>query len=134
MPIAWHELPNAPAVGQLLGQREDLADGSAQMLELPGVPGAEPFRLLLLRSGQQVVAYANRCAHFGVPLAAKQVQLIYTPHAHLTCNVHYARYRWRDGACEAGECHGESLIPIPLEVAADGSLRIADNGPDHDPR
>lgn len=100
------------------------------MLELPAPQaGAEPFRLLLLRSGQQVLAYANRCAHFGVPLAEKQQQLIYTPNAHITCNVHYARYRWRDGACEAGDCAGEALIPIPLAVAADGSIRIADNGP-----
>ena len=128
MAIPWHELPDAPAPGQRLAQRDDLADGQALMLELPPAQaGGEPFRLLLLRSGQQVLAYANRCAHFGVPLAAQQRQLIYTPHAHLTCNVHYARYRWQDGACETGDCHGEPLIPIPLAVAADGAIRIADN-------
>jgi nitrite reductase/ring-hydroxylating ferredoxin subunit len=129
MSLAWHQLPNAPAPGQALNhRRDDLADGAALMVELPAAPGAEPFRLLLLRSGEQVLAYANRCAHFGVPLAAQQRHLIYTPHAHITCNVHYARYRWADGACESGDCHGQPLIPIPLSVAADGSIRIADNG------
>ncbi len=130
MTLLWHELPHAPAPGQHLAWLADLADGVARMLDLPPTqPGAGPFRLLLLRSGSQVQAYANRCAHFGVPLAQKQQQLIFTPHQHLTCNVHYARYRWQDGACEAGDCHGEPLIPIPLAVAADGAIRIADNGP-----
>ena len=59
--------------------------------------------------------------------AAHQQQLIYTPHKHVSCNVHYARYRWRDGACEAGECEGESLIAVPISVAADGCIRIAQN-------
>lgn len=128
MATTWRELPNAPAPGQWVGHRDDLTDGQALMRDLPArAHGAPPFRLLLLRSGQDVRAYANRCSHFGVPLAEKQQQLIYTPHAHLTCNVHYARYRWQDGACEAGDCAGEPLIPIPLVVAADGGIRIADN-------
>lgn len=59
-----------------------------------------------------------------MPLAAKQAQLIYTPHASVTCNVHYARYRWTDGSCESGECEGESLLPVPLSLSGDGQLAI----------
>jgi nitrite reductase/ring-hydroxylating ferredoxin subunit len=130
MAAAWHELPNAPAAGQALGRRDDIADGGALMLSLPASAdaGTEPFRLLLLRSGQQVLAYVNQCTHFGVPLAQRQEQLIYTPNAHLTCNVHYARYRWVDGACEAGECAGQALMAVPITVAADGGICIAHNG------
>ena len=82
-------------------------------------------QLLLLRSGQEVKAYVNRCAHFGVPLAARQDLLIFQAHTSLTCNVHYARYRWADGVCESGDCVGESLIPVPLQVSDSGALRIA---------
>ena len=125
----WSDLPNAPAPGLQLGRLEDLPDGSAHMLALPSStnPQDQPFRLLLLRSGEQVRAFVNQCAHFGVPLAQREEQLIFTPHQHLTCNVHYARYRWRDGACEAGECNGQSLMAVPISVAPDGCIRIAQN-------
>jgi len=87
------------------------------------------FPVLLMRSGAQVKAYVNRCAHFGVPLAARQDLLIYQPHTSVTCNVHYARYRWSDGRCESGECDGEGLLPIPLTIHADGAVHIATDVP-----
>jgi len=124
-PQHWFELPHAPAPGTLLCSWQGLADGEPTMLELDTGGGpAKPFRLLLLRSGTRVTAFVNRCAHFGVPLAARQAQLIFKQHTSITCNVHYARYRWADGLCEAGECEGESLMPVPLEQDDAGQLRI----------
>lgn len=121
----WYDLPHAPAPGTVVGVRDTFADGQATLLALDTGGGADhPFRLLLLRSGLAVHAFVNRCAHFGVPLAARQEQLIQTPQVSITCNVHYARYRWSDGVCEWGDCEGESLIPVPLDVDADGSIRI----------
>lgn len=121
----WFDLPYAPAPGTTVGARDTFADGQATLLALDTGAGVDhPFRLLLLRSGLAVHAFVNRCAHFGVPLAARQEQLIQTPHASITCNVHYARYRWSDGVCEWGDCEGESLIPVPLDVGADGHIRI----------
>lgn len=132
-PRHWHEVAHAPTAGTVLGQRDVLQDGSATMLTWP-VPegdGAAPstetavFRYLLLRSGSDVKAYVNRCAHFGVPLAARQELLKFQPHVRLTCNVHYAHYRWSDGLCTAGDCEGESLLAIPLTIDTDGTIRIA---------
>ena len=118
--------PPLPADGTVLGRLDTLPDGSATMGELPAAPGAgaPPFRYLLLRSGHEVKAYVNRCAHFGVPLAARQDLLIFQPHTSLTCNVHYARYRWSDGACAGGECDGVGLLPIPVVVDAQGHICI----------
>ena len=125
-PIHWFELPRAPAAGTVLSSVNDLPDQQATMLALDTGGGvAQPFHLLLLREGAQVRAFVNRCPHFGVPLAAKQTQLISKPGTSITCNVHYARFRWSDGVCEAGECVGEGLIPVPLVIAADGQLSIA---------
>jgi nitrite reductase/ring-hydroxylating ferredoxin subunit len=129
-PTHWHQLPNAPAPGTLLGSLQELDDGAPAMRTLPAAaestePADKPFRYLLLRSGGEVIAYVNRCAHFGVPLAAKQEQLIFQPHQSLSCNVHYARYRWADGVCESGECEGESLLAIPVVVDAQGRIGIA---------
>lgn len=130
-PRFWYELPNAPAVGTVLGHRDMLPDGQATLSTIdtiatdPSTPAARPFRLLLLRSGSEIKAYVNRCAHFGVPLAAKQEHLLFQPHISVTCNVHYARYRWADGVCDQGECVGESLLAIPVEVDAQGQICIA---------
>ena len=127
-PPPWHTLPHAPAVGTLLGQSDALADGQVLMLQVYDAadPAQQrPFGVLLLRSGADIKAYVNRCAHFGVPLASRQDLLQFTPHTSLTCNVHYARFRWSDGVCDRGDCEGEGLVPIPLQVDADGAIRIA---------
>jgi nitrite reductase/ring-hydroxylating ferredoxin subunit len=127
-PPAWHTLANAPAPGTLIGHRDGLADGQVllhQVFAASDSAQQNPYPILLLRSGQQVLAYANRCAHFGVPLAARQDLMQFVPHVSLTCNVHYARYRWSDGVCDRGDCEGESLVPIPLDVDAEGAIRIA---------
>jgi nitrite reductase/ring-hydroxylating ferredoxin subunit len=121
-------LPHAPAPGTLLGHRDTLEDGQVlmhQVFAAADTAQKNPFPILLLRSGQEVKAYANRCAHFGVPLAAKQEHMQFVPHVSLTCNVHYARFRWSDGLCDRGDCEGDSLIAIPLEVDAAGTIRIA---------
>jgi nitrite reductase/ring-hydroxylating ferredoxin subunit len=60
-----------------------------------------------------------------VPLAARQDLLKFQPHESITCNVHYARYRWSDGVCDRGDCLGEALIAIPLQVDEAGLIRIA---------
>lgn len=92
------------------------------MFALP--TGTGEFRLLVLRSGQQCFGYENRCPHFGVPLAARDDQLIIRPHETVSCNTHYARFRWHDGYCEFGDCAGESLVQLPLSIAG-GEVRLA---------
>lgn len=130
-PASWRALPHAPAPGDVLGQRDALPDGIPQLLQLDndassGSGGTtQPFRYLLLRSGERVTAFVNRCAHFGVPLAARQEFLKFEPHVSISCNVHYARYRWADGVCDRGDCEGESLLSIPVTVDVAGRICIA---------
>ena len=117
-PAAWHTLEGAPPPGSPLGRLHDLIDGQAHR-----TPG--PFSVILLREGDSVTAYVNRCAHFGVPLAAEGFPLLQQPRQRITCNVHYAHYRWSDGHCLSGDCNGEGLLPIPVAVAADGTVYIS---------
>ena len=125
-PQHWFDLPRAPTPGTAVCTASELPDGQATMLALDTGGGvAQPFRLLLLRDGPQVRAFVNRCPHFGMPLAAKQAQLISKPGVSISCNVHYARFRWSDGGCESGECAGEGLMPVPLVISPDGQLTIA---------
>ena len=121
-PLSWKNLPNAPAAGAILARWTDLVDGGAHLTSF----GVEPpvFNVILLRSGDEVFAYVNRCMHFGVPLALSTEYLGVKPHISIHCNVHYARYRWRDGFCEAGDCEGESLMAIPVTRVA-GNVVVA---------
>ena len=127
-PATWQTLAHAPQPGTLIGHVDDVQDGEVLMRDILANAGSapqQPFKVLLLRSGTAIKAYANRCAHFGVPLAAKQEQLKFQPHISISCNVHYARYRWSDGVCDKGECEGEALIAIPVQVDAQGYIHIA---------
>ena len=127
-PATWQTLAHAPRSGALLGHVDDVQDGQILMREIfANTDSAQqhPFKILLLRSGTEIKAFANRCAHFGVPLAAKQEQLKFQPHISISCNVHYARYRWSDGVCDRGDCEGEALITIPVQVDAQGHIHIA---------
>lgn len=117
----WQRLPHAPRPGDRLCALADVADGGVLMLTRGD--GDTPFRLLVLRSGDRVYGYLNRCAHFGVPLADTPEHLIFKAHETISCNVHYARYEWRDGRCLAGECAGERLVALPLRVS-DGEIYI----------
>jgi nitrite reductase/ring-hydroxylating ferredoxin subunit len=56
---------------------------------------------------------------------ATRLQLIFKPHETMTCNVHYAKYRWSDGLCTSGDCLGESLTAVPVQVNAAGMVEIA---------
>ena len=126
----WQELPGAPAGGTVLCALDEVADGTVRIVSLrpEGIVfdavAEGDFSLLLARSGTTVHAWANRCAHFGVPLSKTARHLIYRPHQSLSCNVHYARYRWGDGLCIWGDCEGESLVAIPVGVDAEGRIAI----------
>jgi nitrite reductase/ring-hydroxylating ferredoxin subunit len=108
------ETPTPPPIGTVLCHRDEVTDG--QVILRQG--------LMVLRSGDKISAFINRCAHFGVPLAAQESQLIFTPHEDITCNIHYARFRWEDGSCESGECQGEGLIPVFLQEKDNGDICV----------
>ncbi len=112
-PASWRDLPNAPADGTAICTESELRDGECRLLQVGPAEGS--FELLIMRSGDNWRAYANRCPHFGVGLAQRQEHLIYEAGVSLTCNVHYARFRWQDGHCERGDCAGDALLAIPVE-------------------
>lgn len=128
--VPWFELPNAPATGTRLCALGDVPEGGAKMLVIDAESDRKedarqtPFRLVILRSASGIKAYVNRCAHFGVPLSEKPEHLIFTPEVSISCNVHYARYRWSDGHCLDGECKGEALIAVPVAIDAAGQIIV----------
>lgn len=119
----WQALPHAPAPGTPLCSLAELPASGGRLFWF-GPEDGKRFGLIVLREGDAVHAYVNRCAHFGVPLSQTQEHLIVKPGKSLVCNVHYARYRWADGSCEFGDCDGEGLLVVPLTLR-DGTLEIS---------
>lgn len=118
----WRDRDFAPAPGTDICSLDELPDGGAR--EFTFGQGREPFRLLVLRSGEHVWGYVNKCPHFGVPLNVNPDQFTLFEHSYIYCCVHYAMFRFEDGYCAEGPCEGDSLMPVPL-VTESGRVRIA---------
>ena len=69
-------------------------------------------------------AYANVCRHRASPLDLGAASPMSDDGTHLLCHQHGALYRPSDGRCVVGPCAGESLVPVDVEEAADGSLHF----------
>lgn len=106
--------PARPAPGLRLCALSELAD-----------PGAKGFRFradqalfagVVVRRGELVAGYEDRCPHAGWPLAALDDRFLTRSGEHILCSGHGALFRLEDGGCVAGPCLGQALCPWPLEV------------------
>jgi nitrite reductase/ring-hydroxylating ferredoxin subunit len=115
----WSDQPLAPAPGTDVCAVDEIPDGGARVFEFGR--GFRPFELLVVRDGEALHGYVNQCAHMAIPL--NMLPVVQTLRAHLLCDHHYARFRFRDGYCVEGPCEGDRLMGVPLEIA-DGRIRI----------
>ncbi len=90
--------------------------------------GPWPLRGFLVRQGDQVFAYVNRCPHAGHPLNMRPDEFLSVDRRYILCNSHGALFEIANGACVAGPCAGRSLTPLPVRVA--GELVVLDADPD----
>lgn len=117
----WRTLYQAPAPGSPVCAVADVADGGGR--EVVYGEGKEPFRLLVLRRGQELWAYHNSCPHFSLPLNFEPQHFIVLDEL-VMCAHHTAFFRFDNGLCVDGPCAGAHLLPVPLRVA-DGQVFIA---------
>jgi nitrite reductase/ring-hydroxylating ferredoxin subunit len=110
----WRTWPFAPAEGTALCTLADIPENGAK--EVVFGEGYDCFRVLLLRSGEGVRAYRNRCAHAHIPLNYEPELFHVLDGGVLMCAHHGAMYRIADGVCFDGPCEGASLMPIPVAV------------------
>ncbi|KFA91543.1 Rieske (2Fe-2S) protein [Archangium violaceum] len=74
------------------------------------------FHGFLVRTGDMVRGYVDRCPHQGLPLAQK-LDAYLTPDGQLiSCSWHGALFRLDDGVCVGGPCSGQRLTPWPVTV------------------
>jgi nitrite reductase/ring-hydroxylating ferredoxin subunit len=80
--------------------------------------------VLVVRRGERIVAYVNRCPHLGTPLDLVPGRFLSRDRTHILCTTHGALFRIEDGGCVRGPCMGESLSPLRVRVQG-GVIRVA---------
>jgi nitrite reductase/ring-hydroxylating ferredoxin subunit len=88
--------------------------------------GDWPLRGFVVRSGDTVRGYVNRCPHAGHPLNLLPHRFLTPDRALILCSSHGALFEKSSGYCVAGPCAGRSLTPVALEIRG-GLVIIADS-------
>ncbi len=99
--------------GRILCSLDELAEGEPRGFTLAGEP---PLELILLRRGEGVLAYRNRCPHTGINLEWLPDQFLDHSGRYLQCATHGALFRPEDGYCLRGPCAGDALEALPVVV------------------
>jgi nitrite reductase/ring-hydroxylating ferredoxin subunit len=118
--MAWHEHAAAPTAGTELCPFTDIPDGGVREFVFEGE--RDPFRMIVVRYGDDARAYVNRCPHFLIPMNTGAGGFLTVGNV-LWCGQHSAQFRFEDGYCIDGPCKGGALEEIPL-AREDGTLCI----------
>ncbi len=78
--------------------------------------GEWPLRIFVVKAGDAVHGYVNRCPHAGHPLDLLPQRFLSADGALILCASHGALFEKATGYCVAGPCAGRSLTPVPLQV------------------
>jgi nitrite reductase/ring-hydroxylating ferredoxin subunit len=96
----------------LLCRLADVPDGGARVIDEQCV--GRP--VVVVRRGDQVWAYVNRCPHFSVPLDFEPGNVSCYRSLVLMCAHHSALFRFDDGMCIDGPCAGAALEAVPVKI------------------
>jgi nitrite reductase/ring-hydroxylating ferredoxin subunit len=111
-----------PASGTPVCRLEDIDDPGSK-----GVTVSLSGRMqdiFIVRQGDRVFGYLNRCPHTGAPLDWTPDRFLDLDGEHIQCAMHAALFRIDDGRCIAGPCSGDRLTPVALKLEA-GVVRLA---------
>ncbi len=104
----------ATPAGIALGPLDTIADGAARNFVLQMRAGR--FHGFIIRQGDAVHGYVDRCPHMGLPLA-QELDAYLTPDGQrIACSWHGAIFEVKDGICLGGPCRGQRLTPWPVTV------------------
>ena len=101
-------------VTRVVCRLSELDGGGARGFTIGGA--AWPLRGLVVRVGDRVYGYLNRCPHAGHPLDLRPQQFLTCDGTLILCSSHGALFEKASGYCVAGPCAGRSLSPVPLQV------------------
>lgn len=113
----------ATPAGVKLGPLDTVGDGHARNFVLQLRAGR--FHGFVVRQGDMVHGYADRCPHAGVPMAQRLDDYLTPAGDLIVCSWHGALFRIEDGLCVGGPCVGQRLTPWPVTVI-DGQIITTD--------
>jgi nitrite reductase/ring-hydroxylating ferredoxin subunit len=107
----------------LMHRLDDLPDGASR--------GFDPLRtgqhkVLVVRRGQQLHAYADACPHHGTPMAWRKDAYLNAAGDRIVCAAHGAMFEVDTGRCTLGPCLGDVLTHVRLTIHSNGEVHIAD--------
>lgn len=88
--------------------------------------GDWPLRGFVVRAGDAVRGYVNRCPHAGHPLNLLPDRFLCADGTLILCTAHGALFEKSTGFCVAGPCAGRSLTSVALEIKC-GLVLLADS-------
>ena len=104
----------ATPAGVTLGALDVVADGGARSFVLQ--MRASRFHGFVVRRGESVWGYVDRCPHMGLPLAQKLDDYLAPGGDLIACSWHAALFDVESGACRGGPCGGSALTAWPVGV------------------
>jgi nitrite reductase/ring-hydroxylating ferredoxin subunit len=108
------ECLTATPPGVRLGPLDLIPDGKARNFVLEMKAGR--FHGFVVRRGESVHGYLDRCAHMALPLAHTLDGYLTEDGSLIQCHWHGALYRIEDGVCVGGPCSGARLQAWPVAV------------------
>jgi nitrite reductase/ring-hydroxylating ferredoxin subunit len=112
----------APAADTALAHRDQLREHATLSIQVDSEAGALP--VLLVVSGGTVRAFINICPHQDLPLDYRGANVISADGTMLRCSNHDAAFSIEDGSGVQGLGVGRKLGVIPIEIGADGFIRV----------
>lgn len=104
-----------------VARMRDLGDPGSR--EFAVWAGAWPLRGFLVRKGDQIYAYVNRCPHAGQPLNRSPDGFLDASNKLIMCRSHGAMFEIESGLCVDGICSGQRLQSLPVSVV-DGVVSL----------
>lgn len=103
--------------GVKLGPLDLIDDGKARNYVLQ--IGEAFFHGFVVRLGENVYGYVDRCPHAGMPLAEELDQYLTPQGDYIACSWHGALFQIASGRCIGGPCAGQSLTPWPVAIESE---------------
>ena len=122
-------LQETPA-GINLGSLDLIAPGTARNVVVQLKAGR--FHGFIVRRGDAVFGYVDRCPHMGLPLAKVLDDYLAPAGDLIVCSWHSALFQIETGTCVGGPCKGARLTSWPVRVQDGVLLTDTPFGSDHD--
>jgi nitrite reductase/ring-hydroxylating ferredoxin subunit len=100
----------------------ELSDGQARGFD-PLQQGRDT--LFVVRRGDRVYAWRDACPHDGISsLAWRRHAYLNAKRDRIVCSGHGALFEIETGLCILGPCLGQALLPVPISVGTDDTVRL----------